>query len=189
MARDAAGEGAWLHQVNDSEREPIAALIAEGDRRQFADPAFREELSRQTREDSGADPGGTGGAPGVPSGVLPYLSPLSMRYGMPAAAVAGADERTAQTSPALVVIGTPEDGRLDRLRAGQALARVLLRATADGVSASVLNQPIQVAELRLRLRDVLGVGGYPQMLLRLGYESEGRPPHFVPRRPIEELLL
>lgn len=190
MERDAAGEGAWLHRVNDvTEREPIAALVAEGDRRQFADPAFREELSRWVRADFGTEPDGIpGGALGLP-GVASHLTPLLMRYGMPAAAVAGADERSARTSPALLVLGTPTDGRLDRLRAGQALARVLLRAAADGISASFLNQPVQVPELRERLRGVLGARGFPQMVLRLGYEFEGRPPHYAPRRPVEDVLL
>lgn len=190
MEQDAADEGAWLQRVDDlTERESVVALIGEGDRRLFADPAFRLELSRWVHPDSGpAGDGIPGGALGMP-GLASHLSPFLMRYGMPAAAVVGADERTARTSPALVVLGTAGDGPADRLRAGQALGRALLRATADGVQASFLNQPIQAAELRPRLRDVIGARGFPQLLMRLGYEYEGRHPDHAPRRPTSDVLL
>jgi hypothetical protein len=63
---------------------------------------------------------------------------------------------------------------------------VLLRAYADGVSVSFLNPPIEVAELRPQLRDVLGLEGYPQLLLRLGYGPEVAP---TPRRQVSEVLV
>jgi hypothetical protein len=70
--------------------------------------------------------------------------------------------------------------------AGQALERVLLRAQAEGVSASFLNQPVEVRELRLRLRDALGERGFPQGVLRMGYGPPVRP---TPRRPVTEVLV
>jgi hypothetical protein len=45
LERDAVGEGAWLHLTADSEREPVADLIVEGDRAQMADKRFRRELA------------------------------------------------------------------------------------------------------------------------------------------------
>jgi hypothetical protein len=67
------------------------------------------------------------------------------------------------------------------LATGQVLAEVLLQAYADGVAVSFLNPPIEVAELRPRLRHVLGLAGYPQLLWRLGYGLAVKP---TPRRPV-----
>jgi hypothetical protein len=55
---------------------------------------------------------------------------------------------------------------------------------AEGVWASFLNQPIEVAELRPRRRGAIGVDGYPQLLFRMGYGPE---PWLTPRRPVEEI--
>ena len=58
---------------------------------------------------------------------------------------------------------TAGDEPVDWLRAGQALQRMLLTTTADGVAVSFLNQPIEVPELRAELRELLGTGA-PQLL-------------------------
>jgi hypothetical protein len=63
---------------------------------------------------------------------------------------AAKDEQLAAGSPVLAVLGTEGDSAVDWLTAGQALSRVLLRAAAEGVSSSFLNQPIEVEALRLR---------------------------------------
>lgn len=73
------------------------------------------------------------------------------------------------------------------LTAGQALARVLLLAAANGVNATYLNHPIQVEHLRPLLRDTIKMPVQPQLLLAMGYALSVSPP--VPRRPIEEILL
>ena len=88
-------------------------------------------------------------------------------------------------TPALTTVWTAGDTPRHWLVAGQALARVLLRAQDAGVSASYLNQPIEVSTLRPRLRQTLGIAGYPQMLLRLGF---GPPLDPTPRRPVEETM-
>ncbi|MFD5891729.1 Acg family FMN-binding oxidoreductase [Streptomyces sp. NPDC060334] len=44
--------------------------------------------------------------------------------------------------PQLALLGTPTDTRVDWLRAGQALERVLLQATADGLATSMTSQPL-----------------------------------------------
>jgi hypothetical protein len=48
-----------------------------------------------------------------------------------------------------------------------------------------LNQPIEVEELRPRLRDLLGESGFPQLLLRMGYGPEVDP---TPRRTLQEVM-
>lgn len=84
------------------------------------------------------------------------------------------------------MLGTDLDTAYDWLMAGQALARVLLYACSQGVWASFLNQPIEVSEVRLMLHNLVERGGYPQLLLRLGYGPKVPP---TPRRSVCEVLL
>ena len=79
--------------------------------------------------------------------LLSTLGPFAIRTFDVGKGVAARDRKLAEGSPALFVLGTDGDTPADRLRAGLALARVLLRAT-QGVAASFLNQPVEVRELR-----------------------------------------
>jgi hypothetical protein len=99
---------------------------------------------------------------------------------------AARDRELATGSPVLAVLGTDGDTPADWLAAGQAAGRVLLGAQADGVSASYLNQPIEVDALRPRFSAILGRDGFPQLLLRMGYGPEIEP---APRRPLSEVLI
>ena len=69
----------------------------------------------------------------------------------------------------LVVIGSLHDVPLSRLQAGQALQRVLLTATTSGLSASFLPQVVAPMTLRRALRQLLGGGLWPQIMIRLGH--------------------
>jgi hypothetical protein len=61
---------------------------------------------------------------------------------------------------------------------------MLLSAAAEGMTASYLNQPIEVASLRERLRAALDLDAVPQLLIRVG---RGRAAPHSPRRPIAEV--
>jgi hypothetical protein len=177
--RDAAAAGnAWFAPIEDkAARAAVAALVAEGDRRQFADPSFRRELAswiRSRRSDDGL------------SRPLPPLTHVVLRTFDVGGRAAAHDLELAAGSPLLAVIGTEGDDAQAWLCAGQALALVLLSARERGVWASFLNQPVEVSELRPRLRDVVGRGGFPQLLLRLGYGPRVDP---APRRPVEAVLV
>ena len=89
-------------------------------------------------------------------------------------------------SPALAVLGTNGDQPRDWVASGQALARVLLRARVEGVWVSFLNQPIEVPELRTKLKAVAGNAGFPQAVLRLGFGENVKP---TPRREVGEVLI
>jgi hypothetical protein len=94
----------------------------------------------------------------------------------------GAAEAAGQTSTGLVaVLTTPGDTRAEWLAAGQALQRVLLHASAYGVSAAFHTQALEMYHLREFIRQELCSGEYPQMIMRLGFtldEAAGvrRPP-------------
>ena len=183
----AEAEGAWFRDVRDQEeRDAVAALVAEGDRAQMSDRTFRLELAAWMRPNlSGSNDGIPGYGLGL-GNLASYAGPLLVRTFDMGERRAARDHEIAEGSPLLAVLATDYDRPADWLTAGQALGRVLLRARADGVSASYLNRPIEVAELRPRLRDALGLAGFPQVLLRLGYGADPRP---TPRRPLEEVLI
>jgi nitroreductase len=178
-------EGAWLHLIEDEDvKHTIAELIAEGDRIQLADKRFRRELA------SWVHPNRTRSRDGIPGyafgfgDLLSLAGPFAIRTFDTGKGQAAKDRQLTEGSPVLVILGTEGDVPREWLAVGQALARVLLRARAEGVWASFLNQPIEVPELRPRLRDAIGVEGYPQLLFRMGYGPEVRP---TPRRPVEEI--
>lgn len=174
----AAAEGAWLQVVAEpTARDAVTDLIYEGDRAQWSNPAFRRELARWIQPASHGD-----GLPSCRRG----LDPCVVRTFDVGQAVAELDRRLAAEAPVLAVLGTTGDTPADWLTLGQALARVLLRARVAGISASFLNQPVQVRELRRRLADIVEYRGYPQLLIRFGY---GKPIAAAPRRAVSEVLL
>lgn len=63
----------------------------------------------------------------------------------------------------------------------------MLRARAADVWTSFLNQPIELPELRPKLREAIGrSGGHPQLLVRMGYGKDVKP---TPRRDVDEVLV
>jgi hypothetical protein len=96
------------------------------------------------------------------------------------------DRELALGSPLLLALGTWHEEPAEWLAVGQALEHVLLAATAADVSASFLNQPVEVSSFRHRLRVLAGFPGFVQIVLRLGYGPATAP---TPRRRLEELLL
>jgi hypothetical protein len=83
------------------------------------------------------------------------------------------------------VLVTSGDGRMDWLRAGQALHRPLLHAASQWVFAALYTQPLEAAATRKLIRTSLALPGWPQVLLQLGVARTSRA---TARRPAEELL-
>jgi hypothetical protein len=92
---------------------------------------------------------------------------------------------TFERQPQLAILATRRDGPAEWLRAGQAMERVLLEATASGLSTSLLNQAIEHDALRWLLHEPLSVWTRPQAIIRFGY---GPAVPVTPRRPIAEVL-
>lgn len=182
----AQAEGAWLHVFRTPEaRSAIASLVAEADRIQMADKRFRRELAAWLRANWSDR---RDGMPGFALGfgdVMAAAGPLIVRTFDVGRGRAAHDEELAEGSPLLALLGTALDTPYQWLQAGEALSHVLLRAQVDDVSASFLNQPIELVELRPRLELVAGRPGYPQMLLRLGHGCEVPE---TPRRPVSDVL-
>lgn len=180
-------DGAWLQTLTgEADRASLAELIAEGDQAQLADRRFRRELAAWVHSNRSAS---RDGMPGYAHGVGDLASavgPLIIRTFDVGDGRAARDRQLALGSPALAVLWTEEDSPKAWLRAGQGLAGALLSLQADGVSVSYLNQPIEIPELRDRVRSLLGREGEPQLILRLGYGKVCRP---TPRRRVPEVWL
>ncbi len=164
----------------------MATLVAEGDRIQWANKAFRLELSKWVHSNRSLS---RDGVPGYAAGIddlLSYAGPLVVRTFDMGEGQAARDHEVATGSPVLAVLGTDTDQPRDWVAGGQALARVLLRARVEDVWASFLNQPIEVTELRTKLKTRVGNVGFPQAVLRLGFGENVKP---TPRRDVEEVLI
>lgn len=186
LADSAAQEGAWLLPLRqERERLQLADIIAEGDRRQWRDPDFRRELASWVHPNRTATRDGMPGHAIGLSDWASFLGPLVVRTFDRGDGQAAIDHQLVTGSPGLAVLGTIGDDREDWLDAGQALERVLLHATADGLSASFLNQPVEFPELRRELASLLHHEGYPQIILRLGYGADVRP---TPRRRLADVV-
>ena len=184
---DAAREGAWLHLVDDGERETFAELVAEGDRVQMADKRFRRELAAWTHPNRSRTARGMRGYGFGFGDLVSVGTPLVIRTFDLGKGQAAKDRHLARHSPLLVVLGTDADSPRAWLAAGQALERVLLRACVHGLTASFLNQPVEVEALRPRLAEAIArLRSHPQLVLRFGSGPE--VPH-SPRESLERVLV
>lgn len=160
------------------ESERLLRLTIEAEHRNTADPDRAAESRRWVH-----DPNDDGlGIPPAALGPQDFRERLPMRdFG----AHRHPDVLTArpfENRPSIAVLSTTHDRRADWLRAGQALERVLLVATAHGVRSSLLHQALEWPDLREQL-DSRRLNA--QMVLRLGYGPEGPP---TPRRTADQAL-
>ena len=183
LRRAARDEGAWLHIVADrAERSRLRELAATAHRRQTAVAAFRDELARWT----GTEPGRLDGVPASAGGPLPEPGDAWFRRDFSAGTAAPMPSGKAYEEDPLVAVLTAHlSGRAADLQAGQALQRVLLTATAEGLVVSFLSQVVEVSETRGELRKLISADRAPQAVLRIGH---GYPVGATPRRPVVELI-
>jgi hypothetical protein len=186
LRQAATQEGAWLVVLRaGADRSHVADLIVEGDRIQAADPSVRREMASWVRTNNSEKRDGLRGYSFGYGSLESWLAPVYVKLFDWGAVQSNRDRDLVAAAPALVILGTDGDTRLDWLHAGQALGRVLLLCQASGVSASFFNQPIEVPELRHRLLAVAAAGGFPQLCFRLGHAGPVMP---SPRRRVEDVI-
>lgn len=185
LRRAAEAESGFLHLVTPDESVEVDVLVARADRAQRSDPDYLAELQRWRTASART---------GVPDDALPTV-PAAARGSNPplrdfdARRLQGQEGRGADPPlpehPAVLVLGTDGHARRDWLRAGQVLQRVLLQATVAGVAAQPVTSVLEVPVLRGRLRAALCLIGHPQMVLRIGYGSQGP---VTGRLPVDQVL-
>lgn len=173
----AASEGARLVPLGRGATAELLDYVTIAEDGLLADHDYLAELAAWTMRGAYAD-----GIPAYAFGPRSADDPSPVRD--LGAAHPGRPSACFEPHPRLAVLTTPGDRRVDWLRAGQALQRMLLVATAHGVSASFLNQPLDLRDMRRR-RDPYHRRGHAQMIIRFGY---GPAVARAPRRPPAELM-
>jgi hypothetical protein len=188
LALHVAVEGCGLRWIEaDDDRRMLAALVELAEREQQRDSRLLGELAQWT----GADAIGAGA--GIPSYALGPAGAAGHAGEFPLRDFRGGDRHRAGTAlrpepdPAVAVLVTEDDEPADWLRAGQSLLRLLLAATAGGLAASYLNQPLEDRGSRAQVRSELALPGPPQLVIRMGRPMGVWPPA-PPRRPPAELI-
>jgi hypothetical protein len=165
----------------------MADLIAEGDRIQLSDKRFRRELASWIHPNRSHSKDGMPGYAFGYNDIMSYIGPFVLRTFDIGKGQAAKDRQLAAGSPTLAILGTRSDERMDWLKTGMALSRILLAAQSENVWSSFLNQPIEVPELRPKVQELVKEEGkgFPQIMLRMGYGKEIKP---TPRRSVEDVL-
>jgi len=179
LAQAASLEHAILHTLDHDEAVRVLNLAAGAERAQLADPGYRAELARWA--------GGQRDRDGIPDSALGPRSPDSptpVRDFTPGPQSQLVRYAWFEGTPQLAVLSTRSGSRAGWLRAGQALQRVLLTATAREIATCPLTQPLETGDAWL-VRDPRSGSEQPQMILRLGY---GLPVPPTPRRPPGDIL-
>jgi hypothetical protein len=175
----ARSESAWLDLlVGTTALAGFAQIANSADRVLRRDPRYQAEMIGWTHADRAPDgvPVGAGAPLPEPQDLLPQRV-FGDRHRAPG--------RDYEPEPLVGILGVPTDRPLNQTVAGQALQKVLLTAAGAGLAASMLSQPIEVPAARDQLRRSLGRSGFPQIAIRFGYGTPGRP---TPRRAVADFL-
>ncbi len=188
--RDAAAASrVYAHfAVRPDERLDLAVAISSADRSERDDPAYAAEMAAWVRHDELS-------SDGVPASAIPKVAGGQQRHtdiplrdfeaGIPGAQLitVGIDER-----PLIAVIFTEGDDELERLRAGQAMMRLMIQAELAGIASCPLSQSVDLLSFRSQLRVLMSWTGHPQMMLRLGQKPTDAPAPLTPRREVQDVL-
>ncbi|MCB0125382.1 MAG: hypothetical protein KDE58_24180, partial [Caldilineaceae bacterium] len=181
--------GVALHYLlTPVQLETALAYVNEGNLQQYADPIFVAELIDWLRFNKKAALAAQDGLFACCSGnpeVPAWLGRLFMNLSKPQQQ-ADADAKKLRSSAGAVVITATSDDKAAWVRTGQVYERLALQMTALNIKSALLNQPIEVAELRGQLQSALGLGAAPQLLMRFGYANA--MPRSL-RRPVEAVLM
>jgi nitroreductase len=183
MAARAAHEGVVLHRIEASTY--LERAIEQAAAKHATDADYQAELKMWSGRRASLD--------GVPATSITATDRSNRLH-----ARMFADPRLEQpagTSPQkdaseLLVLATPSDDAISRLRAGEATSAVLLTATTLGLASCSLTEPLEIPETRAIVRSqALGDSGFPQMVLRIGWASINADPlPATPRHTANEII-
>ncbi|PWI10244.1 nitroreductase [Streptomyces sp. NWU339] len=185
LADAARSEGATLTFPSSWHLQQVLELLEEAEARNLTDRGSGKDLAEWTRIDAPAGNTAPDGVPDYAFGPRKHGGKAPMRDFAGSRPVPGRGTAEFERTPQLVVLSTSRDRPEDWLRAGQAMERVLLLATLEGLSSSFATQALEWSDLRWPLRDPVSGAGHIQIVLRLGYGPKGPS---TPRRPVPDVL-
>ena len=171
-----AADGCWLRTLGSrDDRLAAIRLLSTAEEVESQDSAYQRELADWRRDGAASD--------GIP--VRAYRSawsddhrvtdvPLRDFSGWNAHPEPGNDSPPDVERDTLVLLGTDGDEPREWVRAGVALADLLLTLTDANLVCQPLGPVMDIPVTRAQLRHSLNLVGHPQMLLRMG-EGGGRP--------------
>lgn len=193
LVEQAHGMDSAVLPVSDpAMRERLVAVIADAGRQQYATPGYATELRMWTHR----LPGGHDGIPtsNVAASTTSIAAPSPLRR-FPRGGMAQPPHLLchgmADDASELMLVATPGDDIVDRVRAGEATSALLLAATCIGLATTPLSQGLEVESSRHHLqRDVLGIPEHPQIVIRVGWPAAGAVPlPMTPRRALRSVLM
>jgi hypothetical protein len=177
LERAVGCEFALLRMLNEPDTALVLDLAAAADKALAIDFDHRVEMRQWIGTDDGVPVGALGYRPTsepAPVRDFGYASPAIVRPSL-----------SYEQRPWLAVLSTPRDEPGDWLRAGQALQRVLLTATVNGLAASLLYQPIERHDVEEQGDGWWPWPEFPQIIVRFGYGPSGAG---SPRRAVDDIL-
>jgi hypothetical protein len=181
LSEAASQEGAIFYAITDAgEQRRLVDLIHD------ADASTDPEVVAESKQWTGVDATRPDGVPTEALGPIPQSPATPHRDLAPGRLISSRGFAVFENDPTLAVLTTPYDNPASWVAAGQALQRVLLVATVEGLVATYANQPLEAPALRWLVRDPDQPIGFPMMLFRIGYAPAAPA---TPRRPVEDVIL
>ena len=175
-----------LVSTDGAVNQKVGDMVAVAEQELLADPEFRKDSAEWVRPNWNDRSDGVPGASLGLGGVASALAPWTMKMLDLSRIQAARDKNLCIEAPGLVVIAS-EDSVPHFLETGEVLGQVLLTLTREGLQTSYFNMLIQSPETRLRLRALLGLSSWPQLLLRVGFCLA--EPALTPRRDLDEVII
>ena len=182
--------GVALHVVSGLDRiERVVEYVNQGNLIQYANTDFVDELifwlrfnRREILKSRDGLYSACSGNPEVPG----WLGKMFVSGTKPQQQ-ADADAKKLRSSSGVIHITSDLDDKSSWVRTGQVYERLSLMMTTMNIKSALLNQPIEVADLRSEFQSAMGLGSsLPQLMVRFGY-APAMPKSM--RRPVEQLLI
>ncbi|KPL73542.1 hypothetical protein ADM99_04205 [Leptolinea tardivitalis] len=182
-------DGIFVDFFNESDEiTTLSEFIRQSTIKQYSDPLFINELIHWLRFNKKEALSMDGlytrcsGNPEVPR----FIGQLFIS-GIKPEKQAEEDIQKLVSSAGAVMISTETDSRSEWVKTGRIYERLVLQMTALNIQSALLNQPIEVPEIRGEMTESLHLkGARPQMLVRFGH-AQLMPGSL--RRPVGQILI
>jgi nitroreductase len=174
LGHAADAEGAWLQVLSTADMLELALWQAHAQAQVLGDEHALAERAAWAREQDEPEDG-------IPADLMP-----GWPAGRPTERAVSSSDVTPEDL--VLVLGTGDDTRLSWVKAGRALDRVLLTATAVGLVAAPATLALELPAVRHALTHALALRGAPQMVLRTGYPA-GLGTAGAGRRRVDDVLV